>query len=154
MLQYEDRRGKGYALRHGLAQTTGDIVAFIDSDMELHPDGIGPLVELVEAGADVAIGSKRHPDSKVHYPLFRRFQSAVFQQLVRVLFNLNLTDTQTGLKVFRGDLVRPLAAAIKTDGFAFDLELLVSPQQGRADRGRSRCPRLQVQHHDRRPGHR
>lgn len=94
--------------------------------MELHPEGIGRLVTSVRAGADVAIGSKRHVESQVQYPIPRRIQSLAYQLLVRILFRLNVSDTQTGLKVFRGDLLRAVAPTVTSDGFAFDLELLVA----------------------------
>ncbi len=126
VLEYPAQRGKGYALRHGLEHAEGDIIVFIDSDMELHPSGIRALVELVEAGADAAIGSKRHPASEVQYPPFRRLQSAVYQRIVRALFALNVTDTQTGLKAFRADMLRRVALPLASNGYAFDLELLVA----------------------------
>lgn len=126
VLEYPHQRGKGYAIRHGIQHSRGRLVAYIDSDMELHPDGIGTLIDKVEAGADAAVGSKRDPDSKVHYPFFRRLQSAVYQRMIRVLFHFDISDTQTGLKVFRGDLLRSVASLLESDGFAFDLELLVA----------------------------
>lgn len=124
--QYDRQRGKGYAVRYGIQLAQGEHIAFIDADMELHPDGIGPLLALVENDFDAAIGSKRHAGSQVQYPLFRRFQSAVYQLLIRALFDLNVTDTQTGLKVFRADILRSVAPELTSDGFAFDLELLVA----------------------------
>lgn len=123
---YEQHRGKGYAIRQGIAHSHGDYIAYIDADLELHPDGLGPLLTLVQNGADVALGSKRHPESRIHYPLFRRVQSSLYQALVRVLFGLRVTDTQTGMKVFRGDLVRAVLPSLTNDGFAIDLELLVA----------------------------
>jgi glycosyltransferase involved in cell wall biosynthesis len=125
VVHYPTQRGKGYALRRGVAESSGDVVAFIDADMELHPDGLAALVAMVNAGADAAIGSKRHAESIVSYPRFRRFQSAAYQALIRRLFDLNVTDTQTGIKAFRGDLLRQIAPLTTSNGFAFDLELLV-----------------------------
>lgn len=128
-LSYERNRGKGYAVRHGLAHATGDVVAYIDADMELHPDGLGRLAEMLDRGYDAALGSKRHPESLVRYPPFRRLQSTAYLGLVHLLFGLTLTDTQTGLKVLRGDLVRQALPLLTCDGFAFDLELLVVLRQ-------------------------
>jgi dolichol-phosphate mannosyltransferase len=126
IVEYADHRGKGYAIRQGMAHCRGDFIAYIDADLELHPDGLGPLLELVLDGADVALGSKRHPLSRIRYPLFRRVQSWLYQTLVRVLFDLRVTDTQTGMKVFRGDAVRAVLPTLTSDGFAFDLELLTA----------------------------
>jgi glycosyltransferase involved in cell wall biosynthesis len=124
VIHYEPQRGKGFALRRGIGETCGDTVAYIDADMELHPAGLVPLIRLVEDGADAAVGSKRHPDSQVSYPRFRRFQSQVYQGLIHRLFDLDVSDTQTGIKAFRGDLLRDTVASATSDGFAFDLELL------------------------------
>lgn len=126
VLEYPEHRGKGYALRYGAQRTAGDIVVFIDADMELHPDGIARLVEMVREGADVAVGSKSHPESRVNYPWFRRAQSRAYQLLVRALFDLDVTDTQTGLKAFRGELLRRVLPTVVSDGFGYDLELLVA----------------------------
>jgi glycosyltransferase involved in cell wall biosynthesis len=126
VLEYPDHRGKGYAVRYGARQTVGDVVVFIDADMELHPDGIGQLVAMVQEGADVAVGSKFHPESRVNYPVFRRAQSRAYQLLVRALFDLDVTDTQTGLKAFRGELLRRVLPSVVSDGFGYDLELLVA----------------------------
>lgn len=131
-VSYAQNRGKGFALRQGLVQAKGDRIAYIDADMELHPDGLGRLEALLDQGYDAALGSKRHPDSLVHYPLFRRVQSAVYLGLVRLLFGLAVTDTQTGLKVFEAAPLRAALRRTRCNGFAFDLELLVLLRQAGA----------------------
>jgi hypothetical protein len=74
---------------------------------------------------DAVIGSKRHPMSNVHYPFFRRFQSSIYQLLIRVLFHLKLRDTQTGLKLFKRKVLEDVVPLLAIKRFAFDLELLV-----------------------------
>lgn len=126
VLAYPANEGKGFALMHGAAEASGELIAFIDADMELDPDGVGRLVGIQrEGGWDVVVGSKRHPESVVAYPFLRRAQSWTYQQLIRVLFRLDVKDTQTGLKVFRGDLLRQVVPLLAVKRFAFDLELLV-----------------------------
>jgi glycosyltransferase involved in cell wall biosynthesis len=118
--------GKGFALSCGVDQSVGNLVTFIDADMELDPANIGGFIDIMRTtGCDAVIGSKRHPGSKVQYPKFRRLQSAVYQLLVRVLFNLNVRDTQTGLKLFRRQVLREAMPLLAIKRFAFDLELLV-----------------------------
>ncbi len=75
-------------------------------------------------GLDFAVGSKRHPDSLVHYPRSRRVASWMYQQLNRVLFRLDVRDTQVGLKVFRGEVADEVVPLLLVKQFAFDLELL------------------------------
>jgi glycosyltransferase involved in cell wall biosynthesis len=123
---YDEHRGKGFAIRHGIGEALGDHIAYIDADNELHPDGLGRLLKMVTDGAHVALGSKRHAESQISYPWSRRLQSATYQWLVRRLFGLKVTDTQTGLKVFDGGLLREVTHDGMSDGFAFDLELLVA----------------------------
>lgn len=126
VLAYPVNQGKGFALMHGIEKSSGDLVAFIDADMELDPSGLGQFVRLLREGPyDVVVGSKRHPDSQVAYPGLRRAQSWIYQQLIRVLFRLDVTDTQTGIKLFRGDLLRTAVPLLAVKRFAFDLELLV-----------------------------
>jgi glycosyltransferase involved in cell wall biosynthesis len=126
VLAYQVNEGKGFALMHGIAHTGGALIAFIDADMELDPSAIGGFVKLQRSGGwDVVVGSKRHPESQVAYPAARRLQSWIYQQLVRVLFRLDVTDTQTGIKLFRGDLLRAVVPLLAVKRFAFDLELLV-----------------------------
>jgi glycosyltransferase involved in cell wall biosynthesis len=129
VLSYAANRGKGYALGYGVNHAAGRLVTFIDADMELDPRDIGPFVELMEnAQADIVIGSKRHPQSKVRYPAFRRFESFAYQVLIRVLFNLNVRDTQTGHKLFRRQVLADVVPLLAVKRFAFDLELLVVAQ--------------------------
>src|SRR5438132_12246972 len=90
VFHYPMNVGKGFALSLGVAQCVGELVTFIDADMELDPANISVFIDLMESGnCDAVIGSKRHPDSKVSYPRFRRFQSWAYQILIRLLFNLN-----------------------------------------------------------------
>jgi len=126
VLQYPVNRGKGFALRHGVDQSTGLLVTFIDADMELNPAEIKNFIELLcEQNADIVIGSKRHRLSRVHYPMFRRLQSVAYQLLIRLLFDVGVRDTQTGLKLFRREVLADVLPLLAVKQFAFDLELLV-----------------------------
>jgi glycosyltransferase involved in cell wall biosynthesis len=130
VIHYPMNVGKGFALSCGVDQSVGDLVTFIDADMELDPANIGGFIDMMRSsGCDAVIGSKRHPGSRVAYPKFRRFQSAAYQLLVRVLFNLNVRDTQTGLKLFRRQVLRDVVPLLAIKRFAFDLELLVVARQ-------------------------
>jgi glycosyltransferase involved in cell wall biosynthesis len=126
VFHYPMNVGKGFALSCGVDQSAGSMVTFIDADMELDPATIGRFIDIMRTcGCDAVIGSKRHPESKVAYPMFRRLQSATFQLLTRLLFNLNIRDTQTGLKLFRRQVLREALPLLAIKKFAFDLELLV-----------------------------
>ena len=126
VLSYQPNRGKGYALKHGVKEATGKYVAFCDGDLDIHPDSISVLYDLLKLeNAEAVVGSKMHPNSIVDYPKFRRIQSRIFRAIVRILFDLKVTDTQTGLKVFLGAALRDEIQKVDVEGFAFDLELLI-----------------------------
>src|SRR3989344_544 len=102
ILVYLKNQGKGHAVRLGMGKATGDYVAFIDSGMEIDPNGISMILEHMEwYNADVIVGSKRHPASIVNYPRDRRILSFGYQMIVRLLFHLSVRDTQAGIKIFR-----------------------------------------------------
>jgi glycosyltransferase involved in cell wall biosynthesis len=126
VLSYPTNMGKGYALGYGVKQSIGELVTFIDADMELDPADIRPFVGLLADGQyDIVIGSKRHPQSQVHYPPMRRLQSFVYQVVIKLLFNLDVRDTQTGHKLFRRKVLADVVPLMVVKHFAFDLELLV-----------------------------
>jgi glycosyltransferase involved in cell wall biosynthesis len=126
VLGYPENRGKGYALRYGTNAARGELVAFIDGDLDIHPVGIARFLDILRLkDVDAVVAAKSHPDSVVNYPRFRRLQSDTFRLIVRLMFGLNVSDTQTGLKLFRRQVLDECLPHVGTDGFAFDLELLV-----------------------------
>ena len=125
VLGYDSNRGKGFALRYGISQARGELVTFIDSDMEIAPEEIGRMARLLDLyDADVVVGSKRHPLSEVEYPRLRRLQSLGYQLLIRALFRVRVRDTQTGLKLMRREVAERVLDVALVKRFAFDLELL------------------------------
>lgn len=123
---YERNHGKGFAIRYGMVHSKGDIVGFIDSGMELNPNGLSMLLEHFEwYNADIIVGSKRHPVSKVNYPWDRKVISYLSQLLIRFLFGLNIRDTQVGMKFFKRRVVENVLPRLLVKEFAFDIEVLV-----------------------------
>lgn len=122
----ETNRGKGFAIRSGLQATTKPYVFFIDGGMELHPRDLKFFLGLLLLyQADSVIGSKRHPQSEIYYPIYRRFLSAVFQQFVKLLFGLKITDSQVGIKLYRREVLEAIQNQLELDRYGFDLEFLV-----------------------------
>jgi hypothetical protein len=125
VIHYDRNLGKGYAVKAGALASHGQWVAVIDSDLDLDPASVPSFLEIARReGLDFAIGSKRHPESIVQYPRSRRFASWCYQQLNRLLFRLDVRDTQVGLKVFSREVVDEVVPLLLVKQFAFDLELL------------------------------
>lgn len=119
--------GKGNALVCGAAYSRGEYVAFLDADMDLHPEQLANFFAIMnERSADAVIGSKFHPQSKVDYPPTRRVYSFLYYMLVRALFGLPVRDTQTGIKLFRREVLDRVLPRVLVKRFAFDLELLAN----------------------------
>lgn len=119
--------GKGRALKKAFKYTTGDLIVWLDADLDLHPFQIKTLYDImVLSGADIVIGSKMHPNSKVDYPLSRRVLSLGYYFFIRLLFNLPCHDTQTGIKLFKRNVLENVFPRILVKKFAFDLEVLVN----------------------------
>jgi len=122
---YKNNRGKGYAVRYGMARAKGGIIAFIDAGNDLNASGIGMALEHMKwYDADIVIGSKRHKASKVNYPFKRRVLSFLVQKSSRLFFGINVSDTQTGLKVFRREVLEAVLPRLLVKRWAFDLEML------------------------------
>lgn len=118
-------RGKGYALRFGAARAHGQKIVFLDAGMDIDPAGIAMLLSHMDwYSADIVVGSKRHPVSKVEYPPVRRILSIGYQILVRLLFGLRIRDTQTGLKVFRREVLARVMPRLLVKDYAIDIEIL------------------------------
>ncbi|HLX87522.1 MAG TPA: glycosyltransferase [Acidimicrobiales bacterium] len=118
--------GKGEAVRVGLLQGRGRYRGFIDADGDIPADELVAFVDAIRRdGVDMVVGSKLHPASDVAPGLLRHVYSWGFQLLVRVLFKLRVRDTQTGIKVFRREVLDAVLALTCEQRYAFDLELLV-----------------------------
>jgi glycosyltransferase involved in cell wall biosynthesis len=125
VLQYPQNRGKGHAIIHGVTHARGRLIGWLDGDLDIAPSMIVEAARRFDdAEVDAVIGSKRHPDSRVVYPRIRRLYSWGFQILVRVLFRINVRDTQVGAKVFRRELLDTVAPLLLVKRYAFDLEVL------------------------------
>ncbi|MBI2822285.1 MAG: glycosyltransferase [Acidobacteria bacterium] len=127
VLHYAQNQGKGFALRHGFQEADGDYIVFLDADLDLHPRLLGRFFDMLgKDEADVVIGSKRHPDSRISYPRRRKLISKIYHYILWLLFGLPLRDTQVGLKVFKRAVLDEVFHKIICRRFAFDVELLAN----------------------------
>lgn len=119
-------RGKGAAVRLGALAARGRVVAFTDADLAYGPEQVGRVLLAVEEGWDVAIGDRRHPETRtlVAPSLVRGWGSRAINWLSYAVLLGSYRDTQSGLKAFRSDVARFVFARTRVDGFAFDIEVL------------------------------
>ncbi|MDD6030168.1 MAG: glycosyltransferase [Kiritimatiellae bacterium] len=117
--------GKGNALKEGFRASTGAFVLLLDGDLDIAPRMLPGFFESMRRhGSDIVVGSKRHPDSRVQYPWHRRLASGIYFGLVHLFIGLPVTDTQTGMKLFRRKLLGEALDRMLVKTYAFDLELL------------------------------
>jgi putative flippase GtrA len=119
-------RGKGAAVRAGVAAANGRTIAFTDADLAYSPDQLLRVIAEIEGGWDVAIGSRRHPGTtRVEGAgIVRDLGSRAVNLLASAVLLSHPHDTQCGLKAFRSDVARPVFALGRIDRFAFDIEVL------------------------------
>lgn len=130
VIGYKYNHGKGYAVRYGMAHTSGDYIAFIDSGMEIDPNGLSMLLEHMEwYNADIVVGSKFHPASQISYPLYRRIVSFGAHIVSSLLLQINVHDTQAGIKIFKRNTLVKVLPRLLIKSFAFDLEILAVSQR-------------------------
>jgi glycosyltransferase involved in cell wall biosynthesis len=123
VVRLEPNRGKGAALFRGFAEARGGVVAFLDADLEIAPENVLRLLGVMDAShASVVVGTKTGNG----FPLARRLLSRGFRAAVSSLFGLSVSDTQTGIKLFRREVLERVAPRMSVSRFAFDIELLVA----------------------------
>ena len=122
---YPENAGKGYAVRFGMSKAKGDLISFLDAGMDISPNGIMMLMAHMQwYNADIIVGSKRHPVSQVTYPFFRRIYSTGYHMIVKLLFGLWLNDTQSGIKIFKREVVEKILPRLLVKRYAMDIEIL------------------------------
>lgn len=118
-------RGKGAALRAGVAACAGAAVLLTDADLSTPIEEIERLeAELGEA--ELVLGSRAVAGSRItrRQPWYRELMGRSFNRVIRLLGVTSLHDTQCGFKLLRGDVARRLFAELTVDRFAYDVELV------------------------------
>jgi len=126
VLENDVNRGKGYSVRRGFAEATGDRLVFIDADLSLPIEGLDAMMARFDLGADVVIASRTAKGSSVEGapPAGRDLMSKVFNLVVQSLAVPGIADTQCGFKGFTADAARKIFNVAQSDRFGFDVEAL------------------------------
>jgi len=126
LVENPGNRGKGYSVRNGMLNANGEVLLFSDADLSSPIYEAGKLFEAIEAGADVAIGS-RWIDSRLQterQPLYRQLFGRIFNLLNRIILGLGYKDTQCGFKAFTRTSADTIFPRQKIERWGFDPELL------------------------------
>lgn len=125
-ISHMPNKGKGCAVREGIISADGDIIVYTDADLAYGIEIIADFVKAIEDGdTDIAIGSRKlHPEGYSDYPAIRLIASRCFSFFTGLLAGFRY-DTQCGLKAFSASAAKEIFLRCKTDGFAFDFEVMM-----------------------------
>lgn len=132
LLRNPGNRGKGYAVRHGMLDASGDWVLYTDADLSAPIEDVQKLyTTAIAQKAVIAIGSRAVDRSlvAVHQSVFREYSGRFFNLVMRALTGLPFRDTQCGFKLYRADAAKEVFSRQEQDGFSFDVEDLVIAQK-------------------------
>jgi dolichyl-phosphate beta-glucosyltransferase len=126
-----ENRGKGAALREGIARSTGARVAYLDADLAVGVEHLDALLAALDAGADVVVGRRAGPGASVERPqgAVRRWLGRRYLKFAQRVLGLQVSDITCGFKAFRGDLAREVFAAASAERWGIDAEVLLLAQQ-------------------------
>ena len=126
LVENPGNRGKGYSVRNGTLNARGSIILFSDADLSSPIEEAAKLFQAIDAGADIAIGSRwlRSETQTQRQPLHRQIFGRIFNVLLRVTLGLKFKDTQCGFKAFRRTAVQAIFPLQKIERWGFDPEIL------------------------------
>ena len=129
-VSYDDNRGKGSAIREGILATKGDTVIYTDCDLAYGTEIIKTIAEKLENDrSDIVIGSRNiSNDGYAGYTFLRKLASKTYIKVICMAARFSHSDSQCGIKCFRGDAARRIFATCQINSFAFDLEALMTAE--------------------------
>ncbi len=126
LLENPGNRGKGYSVRNGMLNANGEVLLFTDADLSSPIEEATKLFAAIQAGADIAIGSRwLQPELQAQrQSLLRQFYGRIFNLALRILLGLSFKDTQCGFKAFTRRAAQTIFPLQKIERWGFDPELL------------------------------
>lgn len=130
--RHNKNEGKGASLQSGFSLCTGDVVLIQDADLEYNPSDINTLLKpIVDGHADVVYGSRfisQNPHRVLYY--WHSLGNKFLTWLSNMFSNINLTDMETGYKIFRADVIKQLSLKEKRFGIEPELTAKISKIKG------------------------
>src|SRR3989344_859585 len=123
LFQNSENSGKGYSIRKGVRESTGDLILFTDADLHTSLFEMNKFLPYLK-DFDVIIASRSLSGSLVGEVLYRRFIGEVFSWIVQLLIIKGIPDTQCGFKLFTKKAAKTIFQRQLINGWAFDVEIL------------------------------
>lgn len=126
LVENPGNRGKGYSVRNGMLQARGDVIIFSDADLSSPIEEMPKLLQAIEQGADIAIGSRwlRAELQTSRQSLHRQLFGRIFNALNRTVLGLPFKDTQCGFKAFTRRAAQTILPLQRIERWGFDPEIL------------------------------
>jgi dolichol-phosphate mannosyltransferase len=130
IIKYKENEGKGYALRQGFARAQGDLVAYLDCDLDIDPSIIEDMFrKQIQTNSDIVYPNKFRRDSTYVTTWRRRLGSKCALLLMRWLHKVKVLDIQTGAKLYRKEVIKKILPNLVINSFAFELEIFLRAQE-------------------------
>lgn len=131
LIHFSSNHGKGWAVKSGVQASTGQFILFTDADLSTPIAEVRKLLNFIERGYDVAIGSRALQESVllVRQPWWRQGMGKIFNHMIQLFVLKGIKDTQCGFKCFKNDVAKKLFSLSSLTGFAFDVEILFLASQ-------------------------
>jgi len=126
LMRNEPNRGKGFSVKKAILASGGENIIYSDADLSTPIEEIEKLLPYIKSGFDIVIGSRsiKGANVEVHQPFYRGSMGKFFNLLVQLFVLKGIIDTQCGFKLFDAEIAKKIAAELKIDKFAFDVEIL------------------------------
>ncbi|KKQ96387.1 MAG: hypothetical protein A3C27_01675 [Candidatus Levybacteria bacterium RIFCSPHIGHO2_02_FULL_39_36] len=128
IISYNKNYGRGQAIRRGFEKANGDIVGFIDCDLEIKLEYLANIPKLISS-YDIVIASKFVPGAKVNTTILRKISSYFYNKVIKILLNSKINDHQAGLKFFKKKVMLDLLPNTEEKGWLWDMEVLYLAQK-------------------------
>ena len=126
LIENKENHGKGWVVKQGMLEASGDIRVFMDADNSTRIDEVVKFLPYFEKGFDIVIGSRRIEGSNIakKQPWIRDLQGSIFRLIVHTFVPLGVTDSQCGFKAFSAEASKQIFPLQRIYRWAFDVEIL------------------------------
>ena len=127
IIKYKTNRGKGYAIKKGILKANNQWILTVDLDISVSLLQINDWIrnKNINKNKSIYFGSRNLKESKIVFKIHRKILGAFFSLILKLLFNINLKDTQCGFKLYKNIEAKRIFKTIKDTGFVHDVEVVL-----------------------------